>query len=117
MESNPINNSTLIATARPIERVIIDLKYINADQASSLIRMFDSPEAYAENFSAIKAISRGLYKIIEDHSPTDDSQISRMFYTVNEIQGKLMLDDMQEHERIISSSGLMPDPYVLRPTK
>lgn len=93
------------------EKLSIDLQYLTADQARQLIKMFDSPEAYAENFSAIKAITRGLYKVIEDTKPTPASQIGRMFHTVNNMQSLLLLDDMQEVERIISSSGLMPDPW------
>lgn len=92
-------------------RIIIDLQYLTTDQARHLINMFDSPEAYAENFSAIKAITRGLYKVIEDNKPKEKSPIVRMFHTVNEMQGMLMLDDMQEHERIIMKSGLMPNPW------
>lgn len=85
-----------------------DLKYITADQAWQLIQMFDSPEAYAENFSAIKVITRGLYKIIEDTNQPSDSKVVRMFNTVNHLQGLLFLDDMQEVDRIIGESGLMP---------
>jgi hypothetical protein len=92
-------------------RIIIDLQYLTTDQARQLIEMFDSPEAYAENFSAIKAITRGLYKVIEDTHAKIETPIARMFHVVNEMQGTLMRDDMREHERIINNSGLMPDPW------
>lgn len=111
MKSNNVKNSKALATGNAPERVTIDLKYLTADQARQLINMFDSPEAYAENFSAIKAITRGLYKVIEETKPTSASQIGRMFKTVNTLQSTLLLDNMQEVERIISSSGLMPDPW------
>lgn len=67
--------------------------------------MFDSPEAYAENFSAIKIITRGLYKIIKDTNQPSDSKVGRMFSTVNDLQGLLLLDNMQEVDRIIRESG------------
>lgn len=93
------------------EQININLQYLTADQAKYLIEMFDSPEAYAENFSAIKAISSGLYNVLENMNPPEKSPILRMFHIVNNMQGTLMLDDMQEHERILKESGLMPDPW------
>lgn len=93
------------------ERIVLDLEYLSADQAKQLIEMFDSPEAYAENFSALKAITRGLYKIIEDTKPKVESPLGRMFRTVNNLQGLLLLHDMQEVDRIIRSSGLMPNSW------
>ncbi|WP_256004868.1 hypothetical protein [Pedobacter deserti] len=92
------------------QHVNLKLRYLNADQVRRLIKMFDSAEAYAENFSALKAITKGLYKLIED-SPDDQSRIVRMFRTVNSMQGALLLDDADEVERIVSRSGLMPDPW------
>ncbi|WP_285008795.1 hypothetical protein [Pedobacter faecalis] len=92
------------------QHVNLKLRYLNAEQVRRLIKMFDSAEAYAENFSALKAITRGLYKLIED-SPDDQSRIARMFRTVNNMQGALLLDNADEVERIVSRSGLMPDPW------
>lgn len=111
MESNCIDNTTISPSAKPAKRIVIDLQYLNADQARQLINMFDSPEAYAENFSALKAITRGLYNLIQDKGFHDNNQIGRMFHTVNNLQGWLLLDDMQEVSRILEDSGLMPDPW------
>lgn len=86
----------------------IDLGYLSADQARKIIRMFDTPEAYAENFSALKVITRGLYKVIEDKQLEPESQLGRMFKTVNGLQSALLPDDINEVDRIISNSGLMP---------
>lgn len=103
-----MNNAKKMFISQP-NTITIDLKYITAKQAKQLIKMFDSPDAYAENFSAIKAITRGLHKIIMDSNPVGNTPIMRMFRTVNDMQGTLMLDDVQEHERIINNSGLMPN--------
>lgn len=111
MKSNSTDKNKIVRAAKSAERVIIDLQYLTADQARYLIKMFDSPEAYAENFSAIKAITRGLYRLLENTDPPEKSPLLRMFRTVNDIQGGLMLDDMHEHERILQDSGLMPDPW------
>jgi hypothetical protein len=99
------------SVSKPVEKLTIDLQYLTADQARNLIQMFDSPEAYAENFSAVKAITRGLYKLLENTNPPERSPILRMFHTVNNMQGTLMLDEMHEHERIITDSYLMPDAW------
>ena len=88
-----------------------ELQYLTIDQARQLIEMFDNPEAYAENFSALKAITRGLYKVIQDTNLSTTSPVGRMFKTVNNLQGILLLNDPQEVERILSVSGLMPDPW------
>ena len=80
--------------------------------------MFDSPDEYAENFSAIKAITRGLNNFLLENKPGINSPIGRMFNTVNEMQGTLMRDSMQEHQRILDASGLMPDQWRgFNPTK
>jgi hypothetical protein len=111
MENSKSTNSNLSISAKPVEEVTLNLKYLTATQAQELINMFDSPEAYAENFSALKGITRGLYKIIDDTNPSDGDPVSRMFHTVNNLQGILLLDDMQEVERIIHNSGLMPNVW------
>lgn len=86
----------------------IDLQYITPDQARQVIGMFDGPEQYRKNFSALKAITRGLFKLLcEGGNP----KIQGMFNTVNDLQGILLLDDMQEVDRILSASCLMPDVW------
>lgn len=90
-------------------KCIIDLQYLNADQARQLINMFDTPQAYSENFSALKAITKGLYKLIQDGGHNKNQKTIRMFNTVNDLQGILLLENMQEVERILLDSGLMPD--------
>jgi hypothetical protein len=102
-----ISTSSSAVSKKP-QRITIDLQYLNAAQAQQLIKMFDDPEAYAENFSALKAITKGLYKIILESKPDPDSPLPRMFHTVNNLQGILLLDDMQEVDRITRNSGLMP---------
>lgn len=89
----------------------IDLQYLNVDQARQLINMFDTAEAYAENFSALKAITRGLYKLIQDGGHDQNQKTIRMFHTVNNLQAILLLEDMQEVERILCNSGQMPAPW------
>jgi hypothetical protein len=107
---NNVTNQQL-ATSETTGTITIDLQYLSVEQAKSLISMFDSPQEYAENFSAIKAITRGLDKLILETDPALKTPIRRMFHTVNEIQGTLMRDNMQEHQRIIDGSGLMPDAW------
>lgn len=109
MESNAADNNKMVPAAIPAERIVIELQYLNADQARCLIKMFDSPEAYAENFSAIKAITRGLFKALHNTNQKATTPIVRIFNVVNSMQDTLMLDDMQENERILNASGLMPD--------
>jgi hypothetical protein len=111
MKSNIQAQTNITEPSKPTAQLTIDLHYLNPDQARQLLKMFDSPEAYAENFSALKAITRGLYKIIDDSKPNDESPVIRMFHTVNNMQGILLLDDMQEVDRIIYNSGLMPDAW------
>ncbi|GGG93521.1 hypothetical protein [Pedobacter zeae] len=87
----------------------IDLNYITEDQARQVIKMFDSPEEYQRNFSAIKAITRGMFKLICNER--GNHKIKGMFDTVNNLQGILLLEDSQEVERILEASGLMPDVW------
>ncbi len=111
MKSNIQAQTNITEPSKPAAQITIDLHYLNPDQARQLLKMFDSPEAYAENFSALKAITRGLYKIIDDSKPDEASPIPRMFHTVNNLQDLLLLDNMQEVDRIIYNSGLMPDVW------
>jgi hypothetical protein len=106
-----VKQETFQAASKPVKSISIDLQFLSPDQARQLIKMFDSPEAYAENFSALKAITRGLYKIIDDSLPPAENPISRMFNTVNNLQGLLLLDDAQEVDRIVNASGLMPNVW------
>jgi len=101
----------VVTAIKPTNQIIIDLQYLTAEQATSLIKMFDSPKDYAENFSAIKAITRGLFNIILETRPEKGSPIGRLFDTVNDMQDAIMLDDMQENERILRQSGLMPNTW------
>lgn len=88
-----------------------DLNYITPRQLRIIIDMFDTPEAYAENFSALKAIARGLYNLIQDKGFHNNNQIERMFHAVNNLQGILYPEDPEEGHRILQDSGLMPDPW------
>lgn len=97
------------ANSDPIE-FTIKLNYLNAGQAGMVLSMFDNEEDFAEYFSALKAITRGLYKILEDCDFKED-KIKRMFKVVNELQGRLLPEDMQQTEQILKDSGLMPDPW------
>jgi hypothetical protein len=106
-----VNQESFIVAPKPVHSITIDLQFLGPDQARQLIKMFDSAEAYAENFSALKALTRGLYKIIDDSRPPAESPVSRMFHTVNNLQGLLLLDDAQEVDRIINGSGLMPNVW------
>ncbi|GEM_PF-4247014 len=99
---------TPIVGASEAKQVTMNLNYITPDQAQQLIDMFDSPEAYAENFSALRAITTGLYKILLDTNVNERTQIGRMFSVVNNMQGILLRDDMKEVWRITEASGLMP---------
>jgi hypothetical protein len=110
-----VNNKNVFknkSVSKSTGSITIDLQYLSVQQAKCLIEMFDTPEDYAENFSTIKAITRGLNRIIIDTKPGLKSPIGRMFHTVNEIQGVLMREDMKDHHRILDSSGLMPDPWI-----
>lgn len=99
----------IVPAASNKQSIVIDLKYLNADQARSLIKMFDSQEAYAENFSAIKAITRGMFNVLHNTNQKAATPIVRIFNVVNSMQDTLMLDDMQENDRIVNASGLMPN--------
>jgi len=87
----------------------INLEYITPDQARQVLEMFDGPEQYQKNFSAIKAITRGMFKLLCEGGP--NQKIQGMFNTVNDLQSILLLDDMQEVDRILNASNLMPDVW------
>ncbi|MBC8984765.1 hypothetical protein H9X96_03140 [Pedobacter sp. N36a] len=115
-KQNTRNNSVVIMLNKGGSKVkpskfTTDLNFITPSQASRILKMFDSPEAYAENFAALKAITRGLYKLIDDNGYDNNDQVARMFQTVNRLQGILLLDDIQEVDRILRESSLMPDPW------
>ena len=102
---------TPVVGASEANQVTLNLNYITPAQAQNLVEMFDSAEAYAENFSALKAITKGLYKILTDTSANERTQIGRMFSVVNTMQAILLLEDMNEVWRITETSGLIPNTW------
>lgn len=98
-------------TVKQTVKLKFELKYLSEKQAAQLLKMFDSPESFAENFSALKTVSRGLYKIIEENNVHLDDPLARMFKTVNDLQAWLYPDDIHEAERILQESGMVPNTW------
>lgn len=103
---------TPITGTSEAKQVTLNLNYITPTQAQDLIEMFDSPEAYAENFSALKAITRGLFLIAQEGGQGSNTNLERMFNTVNIMQAILAPENYSDMMLILLKSGLMPDNSV-----
>jgi CO dehydrogenase/acetyl-CoA synthase alpha subunit len=92
-------------TASPAADLNYNLQYLNKQQATQLLDMFNSKEEYAKNFAALKAITRGMVGLL-DKGQDNNGKVLKLFNAVNEMQDALLLDKSEEVDSILKESGL-----------
>jgi len=69
--------------AKPSVNYPRKLGYLTPEQADDVLKLFDSKEADAKNFTTLKAIARGLVELLEEGGLAENQRVSKMFQMVN----------------------------------
>lgn len=85
--------------------VTISLKYLSERQLTKLLQMFDSKEAYAKNYPPLRSITGGLHELISEQEHVNP-KIKKMFKAINDLQGCLILDNINEWNEVVSLNPL-----------
>jgi hypothetical protein len=84
-----------------------ELGYLTQKQANDVLKMFDSKEAYAKNFTALKTITSGFFDLLQDGGLSKNEKVGKMFNTVNNLQSALLPDNYMEMESILLKNKLL----------
>jgi hypothetical protein len=81
-------------TEKASKEITIKLNFLTEHQLNQILKMFDSEDAYSQNYPPLKAISGGLYELITRDQKNVNPKIRKMFQAINSFQGALILNDI-----------------------
>jgi hypothetical protein len=91
---------------KPVVTFTRDLGYLTPRQADAILRMFDTKDSYAKNFTALRTITSAFFEMIQFGGFNSNEKVRKMFDVVNNIQGSLLPDDFTEMESILLKNAL-----------